>query len=625
MKEKRITPGFILGIFLVLAFIIGIITIKDYGPSFDEPILYQYAKFLPSTYIKAAFQEPIDGIFEFGDKFVRYYGTAYLIIGELLNQGLMQVTRLDVYQRWHILNLAVFLVGVWGLYWLIKKMLSKEAALFASVLYLSQPLLWGHAIMNPKDTPFASLFILSIAAGVKMVEEIRRSSGEKKPIRAITTFLLKKWYGYFLWVPALVFFLDRTINHFITRPILQSFFQLIGSSADNSPIKSFILAHASNFENISAETYIQKFLHQIGALEFFWILVFCLVLLTLFLLNSSASQRWVLFSGVLLGITTSVRTLGPAAGALVLLYLFSRIKFKRAIFPAIGYGLTACLATYGLWPFLWANPISRFVEAFSVMANFPWLGTVRFEGKDVLASNLPWNYLPKLMGIQFTLPLVILAIAGTYLIIKEIAREKSGRELNIVILLWFYIPFITWMIIKPNTYDNFRQFLFIVPPLFIFATAAFEAIRQKTTYKMLLPVLAIAAILPGIIEGFLIHPFEYIYYNSLVGWTQNIERHYEADYYATSLCETAKILDPVIGETSKVAFTNSGLSELFQSCSEKKPVILIERSEISKVDPDYSVILTRWDDDLDYFREMKPYQSVMIGKTPLIVIKEAIR
>ena len=130
-------------------------------------------------------------------------------------------------------------------------------------------------------------------------------------------------------------------------------------------------------------------------------------------------------------------------------------------------------------------------------------------------------------------------------------------------------------------------------------------------------------ILPGIISGVLQHPYEYIYYNSMVGWSQNIGRNYEADYWSTSFCEAGKFLNPKLTDATSVAFTNDILAELFQRCITKNPQILVERSEISMISPDFSVISTRWGDDVDYFRWMSVINIIKIGNTDLLVIKQA--
>ena len=51
------------------------------------------------------------------------------------------------------------------------------------------------------------------------------------------------------------------------------------------------------------------------------------------------------------------------------------------------------------------------------------------------------------------------------------------------------------------------------------------------------------AALPGIIDGLRLHPYEYIYYNRLVGGVQGAFRRFELDYWGTSYREAAAYLD----------------------------------------------------------------------------------
>ena len=132
------------------------------------------------------------------------------------------------------------------------------------------------------------------------------------------------------------------------------------------------------------------------------------------------------------------------------------------------------VVTYLTWPFLWGNPLYIFFKALKTMLAFPWIGTVRFEGLNYQASELPWYYLPKLIGIQFTLPLILLAIAGTVLLIRRIMSKSQGWSTGIILLIWFWVPLIVVMILQPNSYDNFRQYLFITPPLFAMAGIAVD-------------------------------------------------------------------------------------------------------------------------------------------------------
>jgi len=65
-------------------------------------------------------------------------------------------------------------------------------------------------------------------------------------------------------------------------------------------------------------------------------------------------------SALSLGLTCSLRVLGPLAGLLVLVYGGIRDR-SRAVLPAAVYLGLALLTMYLAWPYLWAAPVSRFI------------------------------------------------------------------------------------------------------------------------------------------------------------------------------------------------------------------------------------------------------------------------
>jgi len=605
---------------LISCLLLVIFVIRDYGASYDESVMYGYAKVLPHTYFRAFLKQDISDVFFIYDNLVRYYGTSYLILGEFASRFLSNFQSFGLFDRWHILNFSTFLIGAYGLFWLCKKFSSKSAAFIAGLLYITQPLLWGHGVMNPKDTPFAAFFILSVAFGIKMVDTNEGEFPNKSPERAIINFFSKKWYGKIIALISFISVIDRAFNNFVASPLISYFLQQIIKLHDHSVIANWFFSKAQNLE-MQPDNYLNKFLHQINFLEFMIIFVVVLLISIVFLRNSTSYQRWVILAGIILGFTISIRTLGPAAGFLILVYWIINKKLEKVIFPYITYILIACFTAYIFWPYLWNNPISNFLESFKVMANFPWKGSVRFDGIDWPAATLPWNYLPKLIGMQLTIPSLILMCLGTIVVMIKIIKHKLNFSL-LIPLFWFFIPLFGWMILRPTTYDNFRQFLFIIPPIFILAAIGLDKIVQRIHQRLIKALLCIAIILPGIISGVLQHPYEYIYYNGFVGWTSNIERRYEADYWDTAVCEAGKYLDPLISSSTQIAITNQGKSILLLSCMRKKPIILVEREEISRIDPDFSVISTRWDDDIDYYRWMTPIHTIKIGNTDLLVIKQ---
>ena len=66
-----------------------------------------------------------------------------------------------------------------------------------------------------------------------------------------------------------------------------------------------------------------------------------------------------------------------------------------------------------------------------------------------------------------------------------------------------------------------------------------------------------------------LHPYEYVYYNALVGWTGNVQRNYETDYWATAMCEAGTFVSEQSPQTRVVIFTDSVQAQFFMRCSNK--------------------------------------------------------
>ncbi len=171
---KNISRNSYLSILAMLAvsLAIGLFTIKDYGQSWDEPTIYKYSDYAIHAY--QYFFHP-QSLANFpGD--LNFYGTAYFILANFLSRILMAlIPAWSVVNAWHFVYFLTFLGGVLVLYLFARRWMGPWAASGAALLLLSQPLFWGHAWMNPKDTPFMTFFLCSVYLGFAMVDAPLRS------------------------------------------------------------------------------------------------------------------------------------------------------------------------------------------------------------------------------------------------------------------------------------------------------------------------------------------------------------------------------------------------------------------------------------------------------------------
>ncbi len=139
----------------------GLLTFNQYGESWDDLSLQKYAAKSINAYVTF----PQQGKVNIEREDLGYYGPAYVMAVDLLSVAL-DFLPFSLPDLRHLIYFLTYFAGILAFHSLAKRWLSNLPALGATVLYATQPLLWGHAFINPKDTPFLSLFLISLALGI---------------------------------------------------------------------------------------------------------------------------------------------------------------------------------------------------------------------------------------------------------------------------------------------------------------------------------------------------------------------------------------------------------------------------------------------------------------------------
>ncbi len=434
------------GIVLVLAIalVIGVITVPDYGQSWDEATLYRYSEYTLHAY--TFLLHPAD--LPASNDTLPQNGPGYVTAVSLLAPYLLRLAPgWTLSTARHFVYFLTFLGGALAFYLLCRRWLSEAASVGTTLLLVSQPILWGHAFINPKDVAFLAFFTATIYAGLEIVD--------KGPAR----------------------------RGFIARTVLV---------------------------------------------------------------------------GILLGMTSSLRVIGPMAGLIVLAYGAYRKRWQ-IIGPATACFIIAGAITYLSWPYLWGSPLQNYLFSSGTMTDFPGGGRVLFNGALYTANALPRLYWPTLLGIQLTEPALILGIWGIFLAAAQFDRSKLRGPLPLI-LFWFVLP-VLWVVATDSTlYDNGRQLYFILPPLFLAAGLVLDRVLARLGPLAFKAAITGIICLPGVIAGAALHPYEYVYYNALVGWTPGAYGRFEMDYWGTSAKEMTEYINSIArGRTTVLAYNAQDL------------------------------------------------------------------
>ena len=527
---------------------------SGYGQSWDDPGDAAYGQTVLRAYLGS------HAYLQGGDR--RFYGPLYFMFAGGMSQVFARIvpawSAVDIR---HFLNFTVFLVGLAAFYHLARRLIGFGPAVVTTLLFAFQPVFFGHAFINQKDIPFLSGFLLTIALGVRAAESKPDDNGVPLGLA------LKK--GWRLSSPArrAIFVLATGAGLLLAADLIVGGFvegrgQILLAQAYRGqafvPVQAIFALLARDAYKTPLADYAEK-LHGI----FGWLRLIgaYLAALPALLLGRQMARRGgargyrhltraTLPAALALGASLSIRIAAAFAGALVSLLLLWR-KGRRSTLDLIGYWVVALSLCYLTWPFLWGAPLKNALQAVRMTAAFT-SHPVLFRGTELSSWKLPWDYLPTLLSVQLTETALILIALGLVALIPR-WRSSPRRDLLVLLLAWFLVPFLASVVGRVPLYSNFRQVLFALPPLFLLAGLAIDFGWLRWRSPFVRSALAALILLPGVVAIVQLRPYEYIYYNSLTGGVKGAEGLYEHDYWCTSYREAMAYVNARAAEGARVA------------------------------------------------------------------------
>jgi hypothetical protein len=550
--------------------LIGLSIFRGYGVSIDEPANLRYARYIIDFYRTSPFSSYVP--FNIGS--LDFKGPAYFVIAGLMeNIGRAFFPEVAAFAFWHLADFLVFQLAVFCIYRLALRWMDEWGAFGAALIFSTQPLLWGHAFINAKDSPFMVLFLAAVTSGLVMADHLagmgpqldwQALSVERQGQQRARNAKLLVGLGVLLILGLLAgaaLFWRNQIMRALTQGVhglpSDSALRAAYSYVANGPLSDFLRKYV-----VGGRAFLPGLILPVVVIVFVVVAAALLRLRWPDLANWFRKTFWasfkdwrVLSAGILLGLATSVRILGPYAGLLVMLWMLYRLRW-RAVPPILAYLLIAYLAAYLTWPFLWGNPLARLLGATKLMSDYPWQGVQLFNGVLYPASErLPVSYVPTLMGIQLTEPVWFLFIIALALVAYRFAKNRTGLDLILLLLLWTVLPVVALVARHSTIYNNIRQLHFLFPPIFIYAGIAISFLLSRLKSRVLRLVLLLIMVAPGIAAIAHLYPYEYTYYNSLVGGPSGAFRRFETDYWTTSSTEAIRYINQVAAPGSTIVVT----------------------------------------------------------------------
>jgi hypothetical protein len=615
--------------------IVGAVLVTDYGRSADEYLHRTYAKQVIEVY--AGLRHPTDAITN-----LEYYGPAYNLASHALSAVFSWTGFLaDRAAGWHFSYFLTFVLACWSVYGISRRLMSKAAATTTMLLLFMQPLYFGHAFINPKDIPFMGFFSATIFLGFLLIESQRNqsdSSATKSPEKysnRLIPMISSTWQEsrirlrlIFLGaILALVALILGYISGFWLR-LSEDLLIYLYSESVWRPLRQLLELVAEDASKTAPSAYIRKI-----RLLLPWLSTSTGFALSLAALASGLRiygdgsipeqlkrhQKWILLlcTAILFGLATSIRIGGLFAGVLVSILLLGEFRGKAILQLTTLWGIGLAVS-YATWPFLWGDPIGRTLTVLRQMTNFPWQGTQLYEGQLYHAYELPRSFLPRMLSFQLTEPILLLVVVGTMVLVYRLfGRDKDQKAWQIaVVSIWFLGPFIFSIVFKTPIYGNFRQLLFITPPLFIVSGLGLDKAFSALQRPILCYLLAGLVILPGVLSIVRLHPYQYIYYNEIVGGVSGASGRFPLDG-CTSSREAMEFVNRTAEPNARIGYDRSFHLVLPYSRDDLELVHVGSTEEAVAKDVDYIYSCSGTG-----FQELPTAYEVVIDGTALSVVRE---
>jgi len=558
------------GILLAVNLTYAALFASDYGQSWDDPGDAAYGQVALRAYAGSR------GYLNTGDRM--YYGPIYFMVSSGLTQAVQSVVpgsqHVDVR---HFLNFATFQIAILAFYTLARRLVAYVPAILTSLLFASQPVLFGHAFINQKDTPFLAAFLAAMALGLWVTDGSRTKPEQNgldprdTPNPSVLGAFMRGWQALHVRERTLILFLALAggvvaVDLWWGRTILTGLESILGLAYRGEawgPLSRLFALVASDAHKTSLEAYVAKLDGVFSWARLVGTYLAALPAAAMGLaiarrggdtgIDQRRALRRVVPAAVALGVVMSIRVVGVFAGVLVSLGMFVEGR-RKSLLDLVVYWGTALSVCYLTWPFLWDAPIIRFYEAAKLVAQFP-SHFVLFQGHAMSSGGTPWNYLPTLLSIQLTEPAVLAMALGLFAVRAAWREGNRARLLLGVLAAWFLVPLLASMVLRVRLYSNFRQVLFALPPIFLLAGLALQFGWERLRSPGMRVVLALVVLFPGIAGIVRLRPYEYTYYNESVGGTKGVEGLFTHDYWCTSYREAMSYINTHAPPGARVAIS----------------------------------------------------------------------
>ena len=272
--------------------------------------------------------------------------------------------------------------------------------------------------------------------------------------------------------------------------------------------------------------------------------------------------------GLLAGAALGMRVLGLllvvyACLAIVLYLPRSRLGRRRFVIDSSLRMLLAVVLAYVImilaWPWAALAPLNP-IRGLLAFSEFQYAIRTVLAGQVYDMANAPRLYVP--IYILIRMPLLTLFGAALAILFAVLPRTAAGAKQPqhraiALLTLTVIFPLTCQVAFQGPAFTGLRHFLFIIPALTILAAIGLDtALTALATRGRLVAAGGLAVVTTCFVWNAVtlvrLHPYEYLFYNTVVGGLEGASRRYDLDYWFASMPEALTQLEAYLRRTASV-------------------------------------------------------------------------
>lgn len=218
-----------------------------------------------------------------------------------------------------------------------------------------------------------------------------------------------------------------------------------------------------------------------------------------------------------------------------------RTELTKQGISALIIGLGSWLTMIVLWPYVFLSPVKNLLRSIKVLSQYPWNGTVLYNGSVTLATQLPRTYTLEWLVIGSPPTLIVFALLGLGIVCVLSVKKRLIDPGIAIVVLSLVAPLGAIVILHSEVYDTLRQFLFLIPSIILLAVYGFvqavkylmrqerKALRWTAVGLATLTLVSYGFVVKDMVE---LSPFEYTYFSPIVGGLPGAANKFDTDYWA---------------------------------------------------------------------------------------------